>query len=203
MSSIWMYFSFRGIPPDIVRRMKININCCSQRAAKIKIFMHHPDISVEVFFQHKLKFLPLPSPKNRLCSPPSVNPQVQTRSVALGCFIERLSSSNDCHWLNPLAKMECSQIDLLWLRVADRLIPAQSSLPLTLLSTASPNVSLGPGTSRWVPVSHPHPATDSQCHTSLKVTVIVLVPTPYIGFDTDPDFRYRVTSHKNRLNEAQ
>eukprot|EP00984_Skeletonema_dohrnii_P013670 scaffold5676_cov87-Skeletonema_dohrnii-CCMP3373.AAC.2 len=47
---------FRGIPPAIVQYLKINKE---NYAAKIKIGLCHPDIPVEVFFEYKLKFLPL------------------------------------------------------------------------------------------------------------------------------------------------
>jgi len=51
---------FRGIPPAVVPYLKINKEYHSlQDAATIKIGRCHPDIPVEVFFEYKLKFLPL------------------------------------------------------------------------------------------------------------------------------------------------
>ncbi|KAK1739913.1 leucine-rich repeat protein, partial [Skeletonema marinoi] len=51
---------FRGIPPAIVQYLKKNKEYHSlQDAAKIKIGWCHTDIPVEVFFEYKLKFLPL------------------------------------------------------------------------------------------------------------------------------------------------
>ncbi len=58
-SLIFHSIGFDGIPSTVVRWVEINMTYRTQRAAKIKIGMCHPDIPVEVFFQHKLKFLPL------------------------------------------------------------------------------------------------------------------------------------------------
>mmetsp|Transcript_25496 Transcript_25496/g.41457 ORF Transcript_25496/g.41457 Transcript_25496/m.41457 type:complete len:236 (+) Transcript_25496:69-776(+) len=43
--------------------------------------------------------------RNMLWSPPSVRPQVHMRLVALGCSIDRLSSSKDCHWSMPMTNI--------------------------------------------------------------------------------------------------
>jgi hypothetical protein len=50
---------FENIPTDVATYLNVNEKYSVKDAAKIKIAMCHPDIPVEVFFQYKLKLLPL------------------------------------------------------------------------------------------------------------------------------------------------
>eukprot|EP00984_Skeletonema_dohrnii_P002838 scaffold972_cov126-Skeletonema_dohrnii-CCMP3373.AAC.2 len=65
-------FGTGDTPSNIVQYLKLNEIYDRRAVAKCKILLHHPDLNVEPFFLHKLKFLPivmswLQSGSGRLC----------------------------------------------------------------------------------------------------------------------------------------